>query len=345
MDITTSTEQLLGYLRKISYPTDDLLPIFQHASNTVYLDSVAELALDPRFTEIIFATHEKIFVEISSRWLKLPQSQKLAAISAETRVLPLAPHLIRHVTAMLNLGQQGYLETLFSKDVLSLLELPADSLQTVLLLLYRLLVFDSGRYASYIQGCKFTALFGHSSRPVRYLAIKIVCLLMHASDTVYETLVNQVLGGGDAIGESEGRTIDFLFLPLWEHSRLGELKQKLDCFRKDETVDHRSVPIPEKVLRKDDFSGTTVAVEDILIPISKSAKHQETSLVPTLTSKLNMKEIAKAVVSDRPTLVTGPPGSGKSRLIKEVATLTQNQSKMICLHLNEQIDVKLLFGM
>ncbi|KAG8531461.1 uncharacterized protein KY384_003090 [Bacidia gigantensis] len=348
MNVSFCSAQLIQELQKIHDIPDELVSLLQHGSNSEYLDSLAQLALDPRCTELIYATHQAVFVEISSRWMQLPQAKRLAALSAYARILPLAPHLAGHISLVFESGSQGYLEAWVSSDPTSLTRIPSDDLETILLLIYRLLACGNERFASYINPTKLVGLSNHTSRSVIYLSARLLCLYMHASDAVLENLIKKNVGEGEVTGLWDGKVIDFRFFTLWERSRLDDLRYLALRFRQQTDINLLESPIRSphtRILDNDDISDTTAIVGNVLIPLASSQKSLEISLVPTSTTKQNIQQIATAVVSEKPILVTGPPGSGKSRLIREIARLTHQESGLISLHLNEQTDAKILLGM
>jgi midasin len=68
------------------------------------------------------------------------------------------------------------------------------------------------------------------------------------------------------------------------------------------------------------------------------------ALVPVATSARNLRAIALALCTGRPVLLAGPAGCGKSVLLRHVARLTQHEQHWIQIHLDDQIDSKVLLG-
>ena len=56
----------------------------------------------------------------------------------------------------------------------------------------------------------------------------------------------------------------------------------------------------------------------------------------------NLESCALAFCAGRPLLLEGPPGSGKTRLIDHLASLTGNYEQMVRIHLDDQMDAKSL---
>ncbi|KAL9131398.1 MAG: hypothetical protein Q9217_000666 [Psora testacea] len=347
MDISTHSTQLIHELRKLQSRPDDLLDILQRSPTSKYLDTLAELALDPSYTFHVYATHEKIFVEISSRWLASAPTDGLPALIAYARILPSAPHLIEHATALLQQRRPGTLEALTSQDVTSLQNLSDDHLHNILLALCRLLIFDNTRFASWTSPAKVQMLLSHHRRHIRYLAIRILCLYLHASDAVLESMVKINLGGNEVDGPWDEKTIDYTFLSLWERRRFKELEQYVQRIRKqyeDWSGSMAFTPFT-RTLRAEDLSSTTAYMGDVLVPCTTPPQQIGSTVVPIRTTVENLTKLGQGINSGRPLMVSGLPGVGKTKLIREVARTAGKDSSMVTLHLNDQTDAKLLIGL
>jgi midasin (ATPase involved in ribosome maturation) len=73
-------------------------------------------------------------------------------------------------------------------------------------------------------------------------------------------------------------------------------------------------------------------------------KQKLRSHVPTLTSDFNLRSLAQAVLTQRPIVVQGASGSGKSHLIRTLAAEMDLDGDIIELHINDQTDSKTLIG-
>ncbi|GFH15702.1 uncharacterized protein HaLaN_11979, partial [Haematococcus lacustris] len=65
-------------------------------------------------------------------------------------------------------------------------------------------------------------------------------------------------------------------------------------------------------------------------------------LPPTVAA--NLGRAALALCAGRPLLLEGPPGCGKTWLLEHLARLTGNDSSMVRIHLDDQMDAKSLLG-
>lgn len=71
---------------------------------------------------------------------------------------------------------------------------------------------------------------------------------------------------------------------------------------------------------------------------------QHHTFIPTSSSYSNLRSLALSINTEKPVLLEGPVGSGKTSLIQYVAELTMNTPHLIVLHLDDQIDSKTLLG-
>ena len=346
MDITGLSGRLLSEISKHHDLPEKLLHSLPYCSTQQYLNTLAELALDPAYTEIVYATNETVFVEISSRLLRLSRSNSLSALAAYARVLPSAPHLADHAATLLE-KPHGPVKVLCTRDITTLCQLSVEDLGILLLAIVRLLLFDNERFATFISPAPFSVLLSHDLRHIRYLAIRLLCLYLHASDAALETMVKINLGDTEVEGPWEGKNIDFTFFTLWEHRRLTSLNGNLKLYRRkmpDSSFGIQSES-PDRKLRSEDLSSQTACLSNVLVPITHIKGGAASSLVSTDTVQRNLRLLAEGINIGRPLLVTGLHGSGKTKLVNEIALLTGNHSSMVTLHLNHQTDAKLLIGL
>ena len=347
MDISWHSCQLVQELQKLQRLPDELLYILQMSPNSQYLNTLAGLALDPSLTSHIYAIHEDIFVELSSRWLVSPQTNDLNALAAYARILPSAPHLAEHATALLTHKRDGILEILTSPDVTALRNLPNDHLHTLLLTLCRLLMFDNARFMSYVSPAKLQVLLNHEERHVRYLGIRLLCLYLHASDKALDSMVKINLGDHKIEGPWEKETIDYTFFSLWERKRLGDLENQIQAFREQfpRGPGYTNGLDTTRIVQTEDLSVMTAHVGGVLVPLTSPVKHTTSSIKSSATMTENLRRLADGINTERPLMLTGLPGAGKTKLVKEIALALGKNSSMVTLHLNEQTDAKMLIGM
>lgn len=346
MDISRESSQLLSDRAFIEKLPVDIVELLRFGTNDQYLNTLARLALQPSNTPAIFAVHRALAVEICGRWLRYPNSRSSAVeiFGALSRILPAAPYLSPFVKTLSQLQREGPLSLLSTKVVIATSEISSDTLQSVLLALCRLLQFDNGGFAYLVSPAQLQLLICHPHKPVRYLAVKILCLYLHASESVLQEMLGKYVEPGDLTGQWDDKIIDYKFFSLWEKQRLENLRRD---FRQahQEHMAAESLPNVRRTLTAQDFSPTTVGLAGVLLLSSTPDPRIGSSLVMTHTARRNMQSLAEAIKSDRPVLLTGPLGAGKSSLVKDAAKQLAFHDSMITLHLNEQIDAKLLIGM
>ncbi|KAL8928816.1 MAG: hypothetical protein Q9208_001594 [Pyrenodesmia sp. 3 TL-2023] len=346
MDVTRAASKLLGdqtFFQDLSSETIDIL---QSGTNKEYLDTLAGLALQPSYLPAIFSSHQDLSVEICSRWLEAPEviPNAISTLAAFARLIPVAPYLSPYVARLFQLHKSGPLKALVSSNVTDILSFPQDVLGEALLALLRLLLFDNETFAYLVSPAQLQLLLSHTHRPIRYLAVRLLCLYLHASESALQEMMGKYLGEGDILGQWEGKEIDYAFFNLWEDKRLDNISRDLRLTSpKQASVE--SQPTMCRYIRNEDYSTHTVCLAGVLLPKFNGGPPGEASLVMTLTVKNNLQSLAEAIKSNRPVLLTGPLGAGKSSLVREAARMLGCDEHMLVLHLNEQTDAKLLVGM
>ncbi|KAL8705370.1 MAG: hypothetical protein Q9201_001526, partial [Fulgogasparrea decipioides] len=346
MDVSQAASQLLSDELCLQDLPSEIVQILRTGSNAQYLDTLAHLALSPSRAGKIMTTHHFLMVELCSRWLSgpNPSSDVVDKLAALARILPVAPYLSPYVKKLLQLQKEGPLAALYFQKLSEVSEISEASLQAILLALCRLLHFDNETFADLVSPARFQLLLSHPSRPIRYLAIRVLCLYLHASDFAMQEIVGKYLGAEAINGQWEDKMIDYTFFSLWETKRLKDLREYLELARRERTSAAGPFEV-HRVIRYEDLSPTTVCMSDVLLPCLESRTNTPSSLVMTPTVKGNMRSLASAIKSNRPVLLTGSLGAGKTSLIRDAAKGLGCNETMLVFHLNEQVDAKLLIGM
>lgn len=327
---------------------EELLILLRSGNNVQYLETLSQLALNPEYTPLIFGTNEPVFVDICGRWLAAADVDHLSAVAALARVLPLAPHLSEFVDKFLSQQRHDALKALASRTATALQELPTESLQTLLLAICRLLTFDNERFAPAFSPAQLQILLTHTHRSIRFLAIRILCLYLHASDAALVVMVKTYVGETDISGDWENRNIDYTFLSLWEDKRLKELHKKVSYHRNARIAYYARtqslLPI-HRTITSQDILSTTAMIGRVLVPQLNENKSEISTVIMTESTRQNMSVLAEGVNADKPLLVTGLSGAGKTTFIMDIARTLGKSPSMVTLHLNEQTDAKTLVGM
>jgi midasin len=303
----------------------------------VDINALATEALKPGSTDDIFGQHDGLFTELCARWIQSGANTD-AKVAAFGRLLPLAPHLAEHVERFLtHTSNSPVIGSKASSDATR--ETQDSDLAEVLLGTFRLLSYDCKNFTQYVRPLVLESFFQHSSRIVRYLAIRTLCIYAHTADYATQEMIKIFVGEGEIGGLWEGQQIDYRFLSLWEEKRWKDLQKKT---RQETPADETYAAAVQQ-----DLSPYTVNVNGVLLPRLDGAPSQErpAELVSTATTEENMKRIAYGLLGSSPILLTGLAGSGKTLLTRHFAWQLNKLDKMVTLHLNEQSDAKLLIGM
>lgn len=346
MSVSQRNDLLISNQGFVESLSKDTIEILGYGKNPQYLDTLAELALDPKHTAIIFVTQEAIFVEICGRWqnwlISRSATDPLVMLAALASILPYAPHLSVFVKELLYRRQTGTLHIFATRKATALINLPDDSLHSLLLTICRLLMFDNEGFASIVSPAQLQLLLKHAQQSIRYLAIKILCLYLHASDSAMVEMLENYCSKEEIPGAWEDKNIDYAFFSLWEEKRLKNIGRELEIARKTLPIQTGTA---ERTIQPEDLSDTTACLGDVLLPRLEGKQIKNSSLVKTETFIINARNLAVALNDTQSVLVTGLSGAGKSSLVRYAANVLGKSTSMVCLHLNEQTDAKLLLGM
>ncbi|KAJ8113010.1 hypothetical protein OPT61_g4755 [Boeremia exigua] len=307
------------------------------ASKMANITALATQAVKPASTDDLFVQYHGLFAEVCARWIQsgAQTEEKLAAFG---RILPLAPHLSEHVERFLaHVSQSAYFGAQNQQIPTDLVA--SSHILEPLLGAFRLVSYDCHTFAQYVRPVAVQQLFQHSSRFVRYVAVRLFCLYVHAADHATQEMVTRHVGEGEIEGPWEEQQIDYRFLSLWEEKRWKHLQSILQQQPQDPGLGASHL--------YSDVSPYTLNVNGTLLPRLDGAASQElpAKLISTPTTETNMNNIANGLLGSNPLLLTGLAGSGKTLLVRHFAWQLNKLDKMVTLHLNEQSDAKLLIGM
>ena len=325
--------------------------LLRTGSGPACLDALARLSLDPKNTAAIFVSFEPLFVDLCNRWLSSPflSRSRLPKIAAVARLIDVAPHLSVYAHGLANLEDSDELSSLFAKDSTALSALPTETLIELLLSIHRLLRFDE-RYSFFTNPARIQTLLSHEDRCVRYLSVRIICLFLHASDSITKEMVQKFVGDWKIPGPYEQvEAMDYRFLSLWEQRRVQDLREAMQIAWENrqgwpDSDSDVHAEDPKKVVSPADLARTTACVADCLLP-SFGIVPQPLGLVLTPGTTQSISKVASNMNAQKPLLVTGPPGCGKTSTIKAIARTLGKADSMLTLHLNDQTDAKLLLGL
>lgn len=348
-DVSSQRISLLSDATTMAFLPPELLHIIRDQNPTNLLEAISQAALIPQLTGRIFIHFEPVFADIGARWILNTRHDSCddKIVAAFARILPFAPQL--------SIFLDDYLKTLPHEPrspsqapsltaCLNLIDsskaLSQDELLQRLLAVWRLINFDRKAYTSLVLPAEVQDLFSHSYGPVRYLAIRIFCLLLNASDLKLDVLIRQHIQENEPLtGDFDGKPIDYAFLSLFEHARTEDIHKQIL------TIQNQGQEVPSIQVPPQNLTGLVVNHGNQILPRPRGAPNKPSSLVTTATTLRNLEQLAKLLREPGPVLLHGASGAGKTALVLELARELGMESSLVTLHLNEQTDAKMLIGL
>jgi midasin len=334
MDLSTITSSL----------PEEIVEILRDKSTRHCLGYLSHHLLDHHQTDSVFPSLEPLLPDLVSRWLSL--DQVACVIAAFGRIIPFQPHL--SVLPRIFLRRHELNREIWTSW-------SEESLLEFLLGLYRLALADSEILLLSLKPMDLLFGLNHDSRPVRYLTIRLLGLFLHTSDAMYSNLIQKYIGDGPIYGLCGNKRIDYRFFSLWEYHRYEDIKLCLDGVRGENTEDNNlpDAMITEQYLLRDKDIEQSIIVAGMLLPtqVEHPSNHlvshigSPTDFIETKTTKSNLKKFITSILDQRPILLYGQSGSGKSAMVNHLAKKLNKFDSMITLHLNEQSDAKVLLGL
>ncbi|KAI0199535.1 hypothetical protein F4808DRAFT_461631 [Astrocystis sublimbata] len=355
VDVSIPRAQLLDDELLLSQLPPEILEVIRNQTTANFLDAIAAAALIPRITTSIFAYFESVFADVCARWLLRSRNtgQEDPIVAAFARILPFAPHLsvfleqyISETSAGNAAGMPAFtLNSLNSPNSPHNGSIPGPDLLRALLAFWRLLNFNQRDYGPLVRPSQIQALFKHELPTVRYLAVKVFCCQMRASDLKQEQLMQSYVDLDNTVAEHltsdvDGINVDFAFLSLFEHKRAAEMDSLRLEVKRAYAASSSASRVPAQRL-----TDQVVQYGDIVLPRPSGPPSTHSSLVRTHTTLANIESLANKLQMPGPILLHGLPGSGKTSVVHELARELGMESSMVTLHLNEQTDAKMLIGL
>ncbi|KAI0911924.1 hypothetical protein F4823DRAFT_560495 [Ustulina deusta] len=352
VDLSLPRTLLLDDEALLSQLPPELLEVIRNQTTANFLDAITAAALIPRLTSPIFIHFEHVFADICARWLLRSRNagQEDHIIAAFARILPFAPHLsvfleqyISATSAMQITDARPF--TLNSLNSSHTGHVAESDLLRALLAFWRLLNFNQGTYRPLVQPSQIQAFFKHELASVRYLAVKVFCCQMNASDfkeeELMQTHVNHESIPADSLcSDLDGMHVDYAFLSLFEHKRAAEMDSLRLEVKNAYAARPSVVGIPTQQL-----TDRVIQYRNVIFPRPNGPPSSQSRLVHTPTTLANLERLAENLQKPGPILLHGLPGSGKTSVVHELARELGMESSMVTLHLNEQTDAKMLIGL
>ena len=319
----------------------ELLQAISDVVDSKFLDTVAAIALDRRYTSLLFVLLEDEFADICARWLTTSNDSPVdfRIISAFARILPFAPYLSVYLERYLCLNQPGD----FSVVVDTCPPTNDESLIILLLATWRLINFDQRMYWRLISPSIVQGGLSHHAAAVRFLSTRIFCFLLALSDARMELLIEKTCSHQDTsmTADCDGQLIHFRFLSIHEQRRARELLS----WRRIRDQENKTMDGDVMSSSLQPLTPYVVKYGRVILPRPLGPVEASSSLVMTPTTVKNMENLAKMLQKPGPILLHGLPGVGKTAAIHDIARQLSAEHGMLSLHLNEQTDAKMLIGL
>lgn len=347
IDVSPQRKLLLDNKDLLAHLPSDLIDIILGHTPGNFLDAVSTAARIPHITKSIFAYFESIFADICARWLLETRNgyQNDSIITSFARILPLAPHLsvfleqyLRETSLTQHPGSRSL--RINSLNQPHIQTASGSKLVPVLLAFWRLLNFEKKTFNELVPPSVIQALCKHDDKSVRYLAIRILCIQLKASDYKLECLIRAHIGeGNDVLIDVDGEQVPYMFLSLFERQRVEDL----DISQRESHA--KIVQFTGESFPHQQLTELVIQYNTTIIPRPNGDPRLSSSLVHTSTTLTNLENLAQSLQKPGPILLHGLPGSGKTSIVHELARELGMESSLVTLHLNEQTDAKMLIGL
>ncbi|CDO96280.1 unnamed protein product [Kluyveromyces dobzhanskii CBS 2104] len=312
------------------------------------LSNLAHYSLNEESTILHLYIYQNVFLDSCSRWVLQKDSNNFVAVlNALGRIVSLYPEATQLIESFLiRTGDylNASLQTYQSQD-------PKD-IKLILLAYYRLIQYDKVRFEKYINTETISMLLAHESCIIRLLSAKVLNIIIEMAENSYELVVKGLteISGKPILDVFEGASgVDYQFLEINEAKRLSNFYS----LPRDLT---ELVSFPSnykntnKLFRIDpnQLSSLIVEVSGVFIAkiseMSSMTDNANSDLVHTESAKVALRKLAEGIQHNKPVMIVGKAGSGKTFLINELAKKMNCHSNIVKIHLGEQTDAKLLLG-
>lgn len=219
MDCTSFDTRLLQSPFASSLPKDALALLSGSidADNQLYLNTLSRLAIFPEFTQLIFTCYEPLFPDLAARWKTFAHPEQMAAAFA--RVLPVAPYLAGLAEEFImhqSMAPSDYFLAQISQLSDEQIAVVDVDLVDILLSFWRLLCFKREAFLRMVKVENVAPLLKHSVKVVRYMAVRVMGLILKVADAAREDMFKKYGVGNDSeegvMGFWEGKEVDYGFL-------------------------------------------------------------------------------------------------------------------------------------
>lgn len=323
-------------------------------SITENLKALAIASLDPSLTTASLYSLEDIFLDFVSSWISLDSIEAQYIASKKLSCAVKGSVVLCSLGRVVSLAPQTrpLLELFLSQhDIFSQIEAHGENvsqveLRDILLAFYRLLYADCDRFITFVSPDTLAKIltWKESDLVVKFLAVKLLSKYLKLSETAQNDMLKNQVGDSSIIADYEtDHNVDYRFLPILEAKRLANFEQlRIDGnTRESEGKADIFIAIEPHML-----GSLIVSVCGILVPKTHfdQTSSRSPDFVPTERSIDTLKALARNVQDNKPVIVVGSAGCGKTFLINELSKYLSCDRTMVKIHLGEQTDAKLLLG-
>lgn len=356
LDTDVVTEKLSVFQK--AFPQQHVRDFYRFDSKLTTEENLSNLAswsLREDLTIPHLYTYKNIFLDCCARWvLKSESSQLVPVLHALGRMVGLFPEATQLIESFLNEHTHYFnamLQTYPSQD--------SQDIIKILLAFYRLIQYDKVRFEKYMNTRTLNMLLEHDSPAILLLVLKVLNVILEMAENAYEGLYEKYITQGNTqkaiLDQFEGaENVDYQFLDLNEAKRLSNY-HSLPNNTNELVLSISGQKVPSKLIPIDttQLSPLIVEVCGVFITrmshssITKGDKPQlenSSDLVYTESAESALKSLAQGIQCNKPTMLVGKAGSGKTFLINELSKRMGCHDSVVKIHLGEQTDAKLLLG-
>lgn len=315
-------------------------------SDTENLSLLARYSLKASQKEFYLYAYYPIFLDTISRWItESSEAERLDVLYSITRILNVFS-ICQPLVELFMVRNKDYFTSLLHNPSTQ----TGDDLIKLLIAYYRLCYYKKHVFSKFIVAKDLHAMVEDNctSLPlvIKYMAIKILGLHLGMNEISYNKMINTYFREDQSI---EGpymndSVIDFRLLEVFEAKRFSTFS---------------GLPLPNEhqmivtasndafVIKSHNLSSDVVSVCGLLLPqvtTRRDPVRYISHIVPTSKTLTALREMAGHIQKNKPVMLLGELGSGKTFLIDELSKYMRCQDTSIKIHLGEQTDAKMLIG-
>lgn len=329
------------------------VPLFQFeksASILSNLDNLALLALHHNATLTVLYAYKPIFLDLMARWVenpakfenafceahKIPSSHIPGSIvfMALSRVVDLYPESCNLIELFM---EQNPIFLRVEDAIITGVE--PTSLNSPLLAFSRVYNAKPHKFKQFLSVTTLHKVLDLTTEysVAKYLAIGMLASYLNASEISKDNMIKTHIQKNSLVNTYDADyKIDYHFLALVEAKRLSnhtKLPNEIEC------QESRLITITPG-----DLSLLVISICGVIVSNPSRSQSSIDNAVETKNSVQVLRQLARNIQNDRPVMLYGGAGSGKTFLINQLAQYLSCQDEIVKIHLGEQTDAKLLLG-